>query len=221
MVRAARLAVMMLAMTSGAAFAQHCESADKACSTKWSVLEDALFGYTQIAGEALGPEAARCLSADNDRWNAQLDTVCLGDSCRTQAYSERLSSLLVFLPEAEPVEGIDFATAPQLVTVLAPETGVEGADDYANPDTDVVGTLVHASADADHMGLAVRDDAGEHVMVFDMDIGNQPGHAVLQGLIADEPDLQFLVRGAGDDSAVANFRPNRCRLVYRMPIPDN
>lgn len=184
-----------------------------------SALEDTLFAYEQIVGEALGPEAARCLAAESSRWNAALAGMCLGDDCRLAAYADRLSSLLTFLPEAGPVDGLDFVTAPQLVTILAPEAEAESPDDFAPLDSDIVGTLGHASADPDHMGLAVSNAAGDHVLVFDMDIGNQPGHDVLQSVIADEPGQHFLVRGSIDDAG--NFLSGQCRLVYRMPIPDN
>lgn len=184
-----------------------------------SKLEDRLLAYERVAGDALGPEAARCLAADSSRWNAALSEACLSDSCRMAAYADRLSSLLTFLPEAGPIEGLDFVTTPQLVTILAPEAEAEPKDDFAPPDTEIVGTLAHTSADPDHMGLAVSDETGEHVVVFDMDIGNQSGHGVLQSLIADEPGQYFLVRGASDE--VGNFLAGQCRLVYRMPIPDN
>jgi len=184
-----------------------------------SDLEDTLFNYEQIVGEALGPEAARCLAADSGRWNIALSEMCLADGCRVGAYADRLSSLLTFLPDAGPVEGIDFVSTPQLVTILAPEPEAVDPDDFAPLDTQIIGTLGHASADPNTMGLAASDPAGDHVIVFDMDIGNQPGHAVLQSLIADEPGQYFMVRGSTDDNG--NFIAGQCRLVYRMPIPDN
>lgn len=193
--------------------------AGSAMAQSISALEDTLFTYEQIVGEALGPEAARCLAADSSRWNTALGQACLGDSCHVAAYADRLSSLLTFLPEAGPVEGVDFVTTPQLVTILAPEPEAMDPDDFAPLDTEIIGTLSHASADPNAMGLAASDQTGDHVIVFDIDIGNQAGHATLQSLIADEPGQSFLVRGASDDNG--NFSASQCRLVYRMPIPDN
>jgi hypothetical protein len=213
------LGLAMLLACSGTALAQYCAEDDIVCTEHWYLLEETLFNYEQIAGKALGPEAARCLAADSSRWHSAMAQMCLGDSCRNAAYAERLSSLLSFLPEAEPVAGLDFVTTPQLVTVLAPEAEAGEADDFAPLDTDIHGLLIHASADANRMGLAVVDEAGTHVIVYDMDIGNQPGHDVLQGLIAGEADLRFLVRGSADEAG--NFSAGQCRLVYRMPIPDN
>lgn len=213
------LGLVFTAMLAGGAAAQYCAEGDIACDERWYQLEETLFAYEQAAGAALGPEAARCLAADSAHWHTALAQTCLGGSCRSAAYAERLSSLLVFLPEAEPPDGLDFVTTPQLVTVLAPEAEAPEPDDQAGLDADVYGTLAHASADPDHMGLAVTDGAGEHVVIFDMDMGNQAGHDVLQSLIADEPGQRFLVRGAADEAG--NFKPNQCRLVYRMPIPDN
>ncbi len=211
--------VAFAAALTGSAAAQYCAEDDIACDERWYLLEETLFAYEQAAGAALGPAAARCLAADSSHWHTALAEICLGDSCRMAAYGERLSSLLTFVPEAEPVDGIDFVTTPQLVTVLAPEPEAGEADHQGALDADVYGTLIHAGNDPGHMGLAVADGAGEHVIVFDMDIGNQDGHGVLQALIADEPGQRFLVRGATDEAG--NFRSNQCRLIYRMPIPDN
>jgi hypothetical protein len=209
---------IVLAMTC-CAWAQYCAEDDMACTEHWYLLEETLFAYEQVVGKALGPEAAQCLAADSSRWHAAQAQTCLGDSCRNAAYAERMSSLLTFLPEAEPVGGLDFVTTPQLVAVLAPEAEAAKVDDFAPLDSGIFGLLSHASADAEHMGLAISDESGTHVIVQDMDIGNQAGHGVIQALLADEPDGRFLVRGALDD--VGNFSAGQCRLVYRMPIPDN
>lgn len=217
--RIAGVLTVLAALSCGPAFGQYCASGDDACSTRLTVWEDALFGYEQVVGEALGPEAARCLAADSSRWNSALANMCLGDACRQAAYADRLSSLLVFLPEAGPVEGIDFVTTPQLVTILAPEAEAVDPDDFAPPDSDVFGQLSQASTDIDHMGLAIKDAAGDHVVVLEIDIGGQAGHDTIQQLIADEPGQRFMVRGSTDE--LGNFKAGQCRLIYRMPIADN
>jgi hypothetical protein len=214
MVRAVGLAlILVLAVSSGAS-----------AQVQRNIVESTLWEYEQVVGQALGQEAARCLSADSARWNTALFTTCRSDACFNAAYADRLSSLLVFLPEAEPVEGLDFVTTPQLVAIVAPEAETaEPADDFAAPEFEVQGTLVHASADKKHMGLAVQTGGGPAmVIVPDMDIGNQPSHALLQSLIADEPEQQFLVvGGVAETENALDFKTNHCRFIYRMPIPDN
>lgn len=220
------LATMMLAGVTLPAWAQYCPSTDDgACSSHWTAVGDALAEYEDIAAAALGPEGAQCLAADSARWREAVRAACSGDACLSALYADRMSSLLVFVPEGEPVEGIDFVATPQLVAVIGPEfETAEPADAGSAPDFEARGILLQASADINHMGLALKDAGGRDlVLVQEMDIGNQTGHALVEGLIAGEPDQEFLVRGggvAGADGDFADFASNQCRFVYRMPIPD-
>ncbi|UJW83895.1 hypothetical protein [Devosia sp. SL43] len=225
-----RLIALTLAMLAGlvtTAAAQYCPSTDDgACSDRWNALGFALSEFEDIAGQALGPEAAQCFAADNARWRDAARVACAGDACVNALYADRMSSLLVFVPEAETVEGVDFVTTPQLVAVIAPEfETAEPADPERAPDFEARGMLLQASEDINHMGLALKDARGRDlVLVQEMDIGNQPGHALVIGLIDGEPQQEFLVRGGGvisADGEPKDFASNQCRFVYRMPIPDN
>lgn len=206
-------ALLLVLSLSGSAWAQFCAEDDIVCIERYYQLEETLFAYEQLAGRTLGAEASQCLADDSGRWHADLARLCLGDACREAAFADRLSSLAGLVPGAGPLDGVDFVPTMALVTVLAPEAEAADPADFAP--ADIVGTLVHAGAEPDHMGLAASDDAGAHVIVFDMDIGNQSGHATLQDLIADEPGRRFLVRGSIDE--LGNFLPSQCRLVYRLP----
>lgn len=227
MIRTIALALTVFTGLATGASAQYCLSVDDgACSDRWNRLGLALAEYEDIAGAALGPEAAQCLAADSARWRDAARTVCSGDACVNALYADRMSSLLVFVPEAEPVEGLDFVSTPQLVAVIAPEyETAEPADTATAPDFEARGVLLQASADINHMGLALRDMRNRDlVLVQEMDIGNQPGHALVMGLIEGEPAQEFLVRGGGvigADGEAGDFASNQCRFVYRMPIPDN
>jgi len=104
------------------------------------------------------------------------------------------------------------------IAVLASEAEAGPARDHA-PLLDVTGALVHASAHPEHMGLAVRDAAGDHVFVFDMDIGNQPAHDEVLGLVGTSPTASVRVLGtaANAPDGVDNFDVAACRVVYLLP----
>ncbi len=104
------------------------------------------------------------------------------------------------------------------IAVLAPEAEAGPARDHA-PLLDVTGALVHASAHPEHMGLAVRDAAGDYVFVFDMDIGNQPAHDEVLGLVGTSPTASVRVLGtaASAPDGVDNFDVAACRVVYLLP----
>src|SRR5690606_16056772 len=104
------------------------------------------------------------------------------------------------------------------IAVLAPEAEAGPARDHA-PLLDVTGALVHASAQPEHMGLAVRDAVGDHVFVFDMDIGNQPGHDEAMGLVGTSPTAAVRVLGhaVAAPDGVDNFDAAACRVVYLLP----
>jgi len=84
---------------------------------------------------------------------------------------------------------------------------------------DVTGALVHASGDPEYMGLAVRDASGDHVFVFDMDLGNQPAHEELLGLVGSSPTATVRVLGTSIPIAggTSNFDVAACRVVYLLP----
>jgi hypothetical protein len=114
---------------------------------------------------------------------------------------------------------LDLPEAPSLLAVVGPETE---ASTPPGPSAalEVRGDLVHASANAEHMGIAVRDGNGaDHVFILDMDIGNQPGHDEVLGLVGTSPTAQVLVRGQRHvaPDGVADFAASRCRLVYQLP----
>jgi hypothetical protein len=116
--------------------------------------------------------------------------------------------------EGGAMEGI-----AELAAVLGPETGEVPVATPPMP-FEASGPLVWASENIEHMGLAV--DAGasaEHVFVFDMDIGNQPGHDWLLQLIEAAPEAEVLVRGSSvmAPDGTVNFDASQCRMVYRLP----
>ena len=79
------------------------------------------------------------------------------------------------------------------------------------------GVLVHAATRPEHMGLAVATAEGEHVIVFDDELGNQDAHHML----LDMPGVPVRVLGhlrvAAD--GIADFDTARCRRVYRLHAP--
>ena len=52
-----------------------------------------------------------------------------------------------------------------------------------------------------------------------MDIGNQPDHDEVLGLVGTSPTAQVLVRGYRHlaPAGVANFDTTSCRLAYQLP----
>ena len=64
-------------------------------------------------------------------------------------------------------------------------------------------------------GLQQRKD---HVFLYDMDIGNQPGQDEVLGLVGTSPTSQVLVRGYRRvaPTGIANFDPSQCRWVYEL-----
>jgi len=214
------LAFAFLASPALAATAQSLLEAcddDIACTEKWYELGETLFLYEEGAMAAVGPAAQACMRADIEAWQAAVDRTCEGKACVEAAYFDRISSLDPLQPGANTVAS-ELPEAPGLVAVLGSEIGDAPAE--AGEPLISTGNLVWATENPKHMGVAL--DAGEpaeHVIVFDIDIGNQPGHDTLLSLVESAPQARFTVRGIAepDSDGVANFAPNACRFVYRLP----
>jgi hypothetical protein len=192
-----------------------CGEDDIACQETTYQLEETLFLYEGAVAKAVGEAAQSCWRDDVAAFRRALDD-CGDPDCRHARLRERLASLSDLQPPATRAAIALPPRVPLLLAVLGPEEATE-ADDETAP-LEARGDLVLASTAPEHMGVAVRDGRREHVIVFDMDIGNQPGHDGLMGLVGTSPTTRVLVRGyrrmAPD--GVANFDPGRCRQVYQL-----
>ncbi|GLQ57097.1 hypothetical protein [Devosia nitrariae] len=214
------LAAVLAAPAPAAAQYDQCGEDDIACDELWYWLGETLFLYELGVLNLIGEGARQCFEADTAAWHEKVAASCGEDAaCTETAYRERLASLAPLQPGMNAAEGVAMDGIAVLATVLGPETGDLPAAAPPVP-FDATGRLVWASEHIEHMGLAV--DAGAaagHVIVFDMDIGNQPGHTSLMQMIENAPDTEVLVRGSSATApdGVANFDTEQCRLVYRLP----
>lgn len=218
---AAVLATQAAAQSSlAAAQYDQCGEDDIACQELWYGLEETLFLYEQGVLNVIGESARQCFEADIAAWHEEVAASCGEDAaCTETAYRERLASLDPLQPGMNAADGVAMEGIAELAAVLGPETGEAPPASPPMP-FEASGPLVWASENIEHMGLAV--DAGasaEHVIVFEMDIGNQPGHDWLLQLIEAAPEAEVLVRGSTVTApdGVANFDTAQCRLVYRLP----
>lgn len=213
------LLAALLAIPAAAAQFDRCGEDDIACQELWYWLEETLFLYEHGVLNLVGESARQCFEADIVVWREAVAASCGEDAaCTETAYRERLASLNPLQPGMNVAEGAARDGIAELAAVLGPETG----ETPAAPPTpfEASGPLVWASENIEHMGLAV--DAGapaEHVIVFDTDIGNQPGHDWLMQLIETAPETQVLVRGSSVTApdGIVNFDTEQCRQVYRLP----
>jgi hypothetical protein len=192
-----------------------CGENDVACQETTYQLEETLFLYEAAVAKAIGDAARPCWSDDVAAFRRGIEE-CGDPDCRQARLRERLASLSDLQPPTHRAEIRLPSQVPLLIAVLGPENGT-GADDEAVPLV-ARGDLVHASNDPEHMGLAVRDGRHEHVIVFDIDLGDQPGHDAIMGLVGTSPTTRVLARGyrrmAPDGTA--NFDTGRCRQVYQL-----
>lgn len=197
-----------------------CGEDDIECQELWYWLEETLFLYEEGVLSLVGEGAAPCFKADIAAWREAVAASCGENAaCTETAYRERLASLDPLQPGMNAAEGVAMDGIAELAAVLGPETGDAPAPTPPMP-FEASGPLVWASENIEHMGLAVDGGASaEHVIVYDMDIGNQPGHDWLLQLIETAPEAEVLVRGSAVTApdGVANFDSAQCRLVYRLP----
>lgn len=197
-----------------------CGEDDIECQELWYWLEETLFLYEQGVLSLVGEGAGQCFQADIAAWREEVGASCGEDAaCIETAYRERLASLDPVQPGMNAAEGVAMEGIAELAAVLGPETGEPPAATPPMP-FEVSGSLVWSSENPEHMGLAIEAGApAAHVIVFDMDIGNQPGHDWLMQRIETAQDTEVLVRGSAVTApdGVANFDPAQCRLVYRLP----
>lgn len=200
---------------SGSTANAECDEDDIACEETAYQLEETLFMYEAAVAKTIGKAAEPCWSDDIAAFRGTLDD-CTDPDCRHTRLRERLASLTDLQPPDQRAAIPLPSQLPLLIAVLGPENENE-ADDQATP-FQVRGDLLHASTDREHMGLAVRDGPRGHVIVFDMDIGDQPGHEALMGLAGTSPTTRVLARGYGSmaPTGIANFDTGRCRLVYQL-----
>jgi hypothetical protein len=208
------------AVVTGTDLDELCAEDDIACSERFYQLEETLFLYEEGVANRIGDRARACWRSDRDAFRRTLDA-CGDNTCREAALRERLASLHD-MQAREHRAGFDLPEAPQLVAVLGPETETAAPrdDDQAPVPFEARGSLIHAFGQPEHMGIAVHAASGEeHVFIHDMDIGNQPDHDEVLGLVGTSPTAQVLVRGYRHlaPDGVANFDTARCRLAYQLP----
>lgn len=195
-----------------------CAEDDIACHERFYQLEETLFLYEAGIANQIGEQARACWRADSEAFRRTL-AGCGDNACREAALRERLASLHFLQPEGNRATLELPSDAAQLVAVLGPETEAAAAAGTPVP-FEARGGLVHASDHPEHMGVAVQAAGGEqHVFIHDMDIGNQPGHDEVLGLVGTSPTARILVRGHRSvaPDGVADFDVASCRLVHQLP----
>jgi hypothetical protein len=205
---------------SGETASNTCLASDIACQERLYQLEETLFAYEAGVASQIGEQAQPCWRADSDAFRRTVDA-CDSVECKEVALLERIASIH-FLQPNEDRATLDLPAAALLLAVLGPDTdvGMPGVQSESAGAFEVQGSLVHAGEHPEHMGVAVRSRGGDdHVFIFDMDIGNQPGHDEVLGLVGTSPTTQVLVRGYQHlaPSGIANVDTSRCRLVYQLP----
>jgi hypothetical protein len=194
-----------------------CAEGDIECEERMYQLEETVFAYEAGVARQLGAAAQACWKIDSDAFRRSVDE-CDSIACKEAALLKRIASLH-WLQAEKHRAAIDLPEAPELLAVLAPfaDAGAAVTNPNAGTALEVSGGLVHAQAHPEHMGIAVRENEMDHVFIFDMDIGNQPGHDEVLGLVGTSPTTQVLVRGARlvAPTGIANFDPAQCRWVYQ------
>lgn len=196
-----------------------CAEGDISCDERIYQLEETLLAYEAGAAKKIGEGAQSCWKADSDAFRKTVDS-CKNMACKEVALLTRLSSL-DFLQSEEQRAALELPPTPILLAVLAPDSAP--ASGPAVPDSklqfEVRGSLIHAREHPEHMGIAVSSEQKDHVFIFDMDIGNQPGEDEIMGLVGASPTVQVLVRGQKvvAPTGVENFDPGQCRWVYEVP----
>lgn len=195
--------------------AAQCPEGDHACQERMHELAETLFIYEAGVTTVIGPAAAGCWQDDVEAFQRTL-TLCPDLACREGSIKQRLASLHD-LQRQEFRTRMTLPEAPALVAMLGPEEEVV-AGEPALP-LSKEGALVYATRHPEHMGIAVQVDGQDHVIVFDMDRGNQAGHDELQALVGTSPTAQVRVSGFRLDApdGTPNFNPARCRIVYQLP----
>jgi hypothetical protein len=196
----------------------NCREGDIECEERLYQLEETLFAYEAGIAKQLDEAAQACWKIDSDAFRRSVDE-CDSIACKEAALFERIASLH-WLQAEEHRAAIELPDAPQLLTVLAPhgEAGQAVTGPSAAMEFEVTGSLVHAQAHPEHMGIAVHANGKDHVFIFDMDIGNQPGQDEVLGLVGASPTVRVLVRGSRlvAPTGVANFDPAQCRRIYQV-----
>lgn len=190
-----------------------------ACIERVYQLEETLGMYEAGVAATVGATAQGCWRADVETARRAVEA-CNDIACRQKAMLERVASLHDLQP-ADRRAAIDLPPAPLLVAVIGPEpeAGPPATKSGAPEALAARGQLVHALGDPLHRGIAVRTDSGqEHVVILDADIGRQPTHERVRGLVGSSPSAQVLVRGTGrmEADGVPNFDASSCRLVYQL-----
>jgi hypothetical protein len=196
-----------------------CAEGDIECEERLYQLEETLFAYESAVAKQIPEAAQSCWKSDSDAFRQLVDN-CQNFECKDQALLTRIASLH-FLQPAEHRASLELPPTPLLLTVLAADSVADtpsGPPD-AKLQFEARGSLIHAREHPEHMGIAVRTDDQDHVFLFDMDIGNQPGQDEVLGLVGTSPTSQVLVRGQRRvaPTGVANFDPAQCRWVYELP----
>jgi hypothetical protein len=200
-----------------------CAEGDIACEERIYQLEETLFAYEAGAAKKIGEGAQACWKADSEAFRKKVDS-CKNMACKEEALLTRLSSLN-FLQSEDQRASLELPPTPILLAVLAPDSASGSAltSEPAASDSklqfEVQGSLIHARENPEHMGIAVSRDQKDHVFIFDMDIGNQPGEDEIMGLVGASPTVQVVVRGQKlvAPTGVENFDPAQCRWVYEVP----
>jgi hypothetical protein len=195
-----------------------CAEGDIECEERLYQLEETLFAYEAGIAKQLGESAQVCWKIDSDAFRRSVDE-CDSVACKEAALLARVASLHLLQP-LEQRAALELPDAPELLAVLAPysDAGEAVTAPRAEIKLEARGSLVHAQAHPEHMGIAVRADDQDHVFIFDMDIGNQPGQDDVLGLVGASPTAQVLVRGSRlvAPTGVANFDPAQCRWIYQV-----
>lgn len=194
-----------------------CAEGDIECEERLYQLEETLFAYEAGIAQQLDESAQACWKIDSDAFRRSVDE-CDSVACKETALLRRIASLH-WLQAEEHRAAIELPDAPELLTMLAPYSDPSGAvaAPSAEMEFEVSGSLVHAQAHPEHMGIAVHANDKDHVFIFDMDIGNQPGQDEVLGLVGASPTPQVLVRGSRlvAPTGIANFDPAQCRWIYQ------
>ena len=177
-------------------------------------LDEYLGRYYGAALEAV-KDAAACVKADQRDWVKHVRDACGPEAvCLKTAYLARLAVFDGLQPGVTALKHVELPRGPVLMTAIPPE-----ADTAPSPSArpfEARGRLVHESADINNMGFAVKPAKGQvRAFVYDMSIGNSPAHEVVRGLIEQEPNANFLVRGS--EGAEGGFSDGECRFVYKLP----
>ena len=204
-----------------AASDMNCAEGDVACDERFYQLEETLFAYEAGVAQQIDDSAQACWKVDSERFRRSVDD-CKNLACKEKALLGRIASLH-FLQSTEQRASLQLPETPPLIAVLAPATADDTPAGLPDPklEFEARGSLIHAGEHPEHMGIAVSADGKEHVFIYDMDIGNQPGQDEVLGLVGTSPTAQVLVRGQRvvAPTGVSNFDSSQCRWVYELSPP--